>query len=105
MPDHPHTLAHWDDAVCDEVVADGGNLLDKVSPVVSAQRSMVWGWSAIGHSEARPAPRRRFMRASSRRSSPASVFLKQDNRLGTAPHPFGVRRQHMRECWFELSLC
>ena len=47
MPDHPHTLAHWDDAVRDEVVADGGNLLDKVSPVVSSQRSMVWGWSAI----------------------------------------------------------
>ena len=47
MPDHPHTLAHWDDAVRDEVVADGGNLLDKVSPVVSFQRSMVWGWSAI----------------------------------------------------------
>jgi hypothetical protein len=101
MPDHPHTLAHWDDAVRDEVVADGGNLLDKVSPVVSSQRSMVWGWSAIinakpgcrlaigGGSRSRPAPRRRFMRASSRRSSPASVFLKQENRLGTAPHPSG----------------
>jgi hypothetical protein len=34
MPDHPHTLAHWDDAVRDEVVADGGNLLDKVAPVL-----------------------------------------------------------------------
>jgi hypothetical protein len=31
----------------DEVVANGGNLLDQSSPVASSQRSMVCGWSAM----------------------------------------------------------
>jgi hypothetical protein len=71
----------------DEVVADGGNLLDqglagRVVPAVNGvgmvgnhQCEAGLPTEAIGDgSRSRPAPRRRFMRASSRRSSPASVF-------------------------------